>query len=498
MKKQINYKTRLQRRITITALLVMVMLSVTTPGAAENSDPNNTNLQERLQRKISVKFRRTPIEDVVRMIAEQADVDVITSPKLTGEVTVKLTNVALEEALRSILDIHGYDYVVGENIVRVIAKEDMPAIQERLVTEIFEITYSDPEGVAQSLSKFKSPKGTVSYMQGTKYIVVSDTENKIRDMRSFIEKVDQATPQVLVEARIYDIVCKDRFDVGVQWEGGSYTQFDAAGDPVITSRTEPYLTSNFNGTAAQSQNTTAGIRLGWLDTSTAIDFQLKAQQENLNAKLLANPRILVLDNETANIKITSEIPYQELTQTTLGGTFGTTNFKEVGVALEVTPHLAARDEMIRLHLHPVFSVVTSEVQFVSSGIQYPQPVVDTREATTRLIVKNGQTVVLGGLRKKEVIDQQNKVPVLGDLPVLGSLFRFNGEETITSELIVFITPWIVRQSEMTRGEITAHKDTDIQMPPMTYTRAEKETMEKPQSVLQEKSAPPAIEDPNKG
>jgi type II secretory pathway component GspD/PulD (secretin) len=107
-------------------------------------------------------------------------------------------------------------------------------------------------------------------------------------------------------------------------------------------------------------------------------------------------------------------------------------------------------------------------------------------------------VVLGGLRKKEVVDQKNKVPFFGDLPLLGPLFTFNGEETINSELIVFITPWIVRQPEMTRSEIAAHQNTDIKMPPMTYTRAEKELMEKPQSQLQEKSTPPSVEDPNKG
>ena len=103
---------------------------------------------------------------------------------------------------------------------------------------------------------------------------------------------------------------------------------------------------------------------------------------------------------------------------------------------------------------------------------YPQPVVDRREADTTLIVKNGQTVVLGGLKKKEVNQQIDKIPLLGDLPLAGALFRFKSEETINSELLVFITPWIVAQNHLTEGETRAYKETEFQPPLPSYTNAE--------------------------
>jgi general secretion pathway protein D len=212
--------------------------------------------------------------------------------------------------------------------------------------------------------------------------------------------------------------------------------------------------------------------VGWLNPSINVDFLIKAQKENVDAKLLANPRILVLDNETANIKIVSEIPYQELQESSAGGSVGTTAFREVGVELYVTPHLASRDEMIRLNLKPIFSVVTGEVQVAGVGVSYPQPVVDRREATTTLLIKNGLTVVLGGLRKKETTRQINKIPILGDLPLIGFLFRFEGEETITSELVVFITPSIVHQPVMTQEEHKAYKVTDFKGPEQEPTKAE--------------------------
>ncbi len=442
-------------------------------GTEAQDPPAQTPLQERLQKKISVEFRKTPLEDVIRIIAEQADVDVVASPTVTGEATVKLTNVPLQEALRSILEVHGFDYVVGDNIIRILAQAEMPKVPERQVTKIFEITYADVAEVVKSLDKYKSEVGSVTHIDGTSHILVTDKEAKIKDMSDFLTEIDRVTPQILVEARIYDVTSKDRFDLGVQWSAGTRTEYDTDGIPDITTETNPFTKGLFDGTAAKAENTTGSIRLGWLTSDVDIDATLRAEKENINARLLANPRVLVLNDKTAKIKIVSEIPYQQLQESALGGSIGTTAFREAGVELQVTAHLAVRDEMIRLQMKPSFSVVTGEVMVAGTNISYAQPVVDRREADTTLIVKNGQTVVLGGLRKKEVNQQINKIPLLGDLPLAGALFRFKAEETINSELLVFITPWIVVQNTMNDGETQAYKETEFQGPVPSYTSAEK-------------------------
>jgi type II secretory pathway component GspD/PulD (secretin) len=200
---------------------------------------------------------------------------------------------------------------------------------------------------------------------------------------------------------------------------------------------------------------------------------IKAQQNLISSKLLANPRVLVLDNETADIKIISEVPYQQLTETSGGGSLGTTSFKDVGVKLKVTPHLT-RDEKIRLKVIPEFSVQTGFVTFVQSGLGYPQPIVDTRNAQTTLLVDNGQTIVLGGLRKKEVQKQVNKVPLLGDIPIICYLFRFEGENTVNSEMVVFITPWIVTKPGLNDREQKQFESTEFPGPNPNMTRAEKD------------------------
>jgi len=458
------------------AAVAWLLWSFVAPQAARGTEsqgsPAQTPLQQRLEKRISVEFRKTPLEDVIRIIAEQADVDVVASPSVTGEATVKLTDVPLQEALRSILEVHGFDYVVGDNIIRVLAQDEMPKVPERQVSQIFEITYADVAEVVKSLDKFKSDVGSITHIEGTSHILVTDKEVKVKDMSDFIREVDRITPQILVEARIYDITSKDRFDLGIQWAAGTSTLYNSDGVPDLTTRTDPFARGLFNGTAPKTENTTGAVRLGWLNSDVDIDMVLRAEQENLNAKLLANPRVLVLNDKMAKIKIVSEIPYQELQESALGGSIGTTAFREVGVELQVTAHLAVRDQMIRLQMKPSFSVVTGEVIVAGVNVTYPQPVVDRREADTTLIVKNGQTVVLGGLKKKEVNQQINKIPLLGDIPLAGALFRFKAEETINSELLVFITPWIIEQPMMTEAETRAYQETEFRNPLPSYTAAE--------------------------
>jgi len=481
------------KKYWVLKFLTLVTIVCIICPAAIAGDANDANkplerapFEQRMQKRVSLDFRNTPIEDVIRIMAEQADVDIVKSPAVTGAVTVTLTDVPLEEALNQILAAHGFAYVLSQNMIRVITAAEKTEKPELMQTKTFEIVYADVKEVVKALDKFKSKEGMVSFIAGTSHIIVTDTESKIREITTFIEKIDRMTPQILVEVRIYDITSKDRLDLGVEWEAGRDTIFNVEGEEAYgTSRLttiggnpggdrHPFTTGSFRGATQKTSSTTGILRVGWLSGGGLdIDAFLKAQQENINAKLLANPRILVLDNGTANINIVSEIPYQRLTESAMGGTMGTTEFKEVGVKLQVTPHLAARDEMIRLHVKPEFSVKTSDVTFTSLNLTYPQPVVDKRDAETDLLVKNGQTVVLGGLRKKETTKQTNKVPLLGDLPLAGALFRFTGEETINSELVVFITPWIIKQPVLSQSEQKAYEVTEFKGPEPTMTKAEK-------------------------
>ena len=433
-----------------------------------------TELEKRMMKPVSVDFRDTPVEDVIRIMALQANVDIVKSPKVTGSVTATLTDIPLGEALNNILAVHDFGYVADKNMIRVMPRAEIFDAREKLINRIYRITYADVKQVEKTLLGFISKQGSLSSSPGTSNIIVTDAESKIKAIDAFIEEIDRMTPQIMVEARIYDITSKDRFDLGVEWQAGENTTYadgiTGVGTNPTAQRGDTFGTGIFSGTVSKSENTTAGLRLGWLNSSMDIDLMIRAQKENIDAKLLANPRVLVLDNERAQIKIITEIPYQEVTETSGGGSIGSTSFRDVGVTLDVVPHVA-RDGMIRLQLAPTFSVRTGNVDVANS---LSQPVVDKREAFTTLLVKNNDTVVLGGLRKKEVTQQLNKVPLLGDIPLLGGMFRFEGEDNVVSELVVFITPRIVEQHVLSELEKQQLDVTDFAGPQLRWTEMEKD------------------------
>ena len=452
-------------------ITVLVMLVAVSVGFAEEQPEGEwerpellTPVQQRMQQEVSIDFKDTPIDDVLMILSKQADVDIIKSPKVQGTVTATLTDIPLEEALTNILESQGYTYLATDNMIRVIAKEDSILIQEKIESRVYRITYADTKEVEKALKQFISEQGSISASPATSNIIVTDTESKMRAIDSFISEIDRETPQIMVEAKIYDISSTDNMDLGVEWQAGTNTGYlsgtdvfqngspltSSIGNAYQPSVTDPFTSGAFSGSTSKT-NTTSLIRYGIMNSHINVDVALHASQEDIRAKLLANPRIMVLDNEQAEIKIIEEIPYQELTESSSGGSIGTTAFRDVGVELRVTPHLT-RDGMIRMKLNPKFSVQTGDVQIAGTNGVSPQPVVASREQTTTALIKDGQTVVIGGLKKQDVSTQINKIPLLGDLPLLGGLFRFEGESTVNSELVIFITPHLITDFSLTEEE----------------------------------------------
>jgi type IV pilus secretin PilQ/predicted competence protein len=374
-------------------------------------------------------------------------------------------------------------------MIRISSVEEMSESSERLENKIYHIDYASVKDVEDALKKFLSARGSLSSNIGTSDIIITDSESRMKAISTFIEQVDRITPQIEVEARIYDITSKDRMDLGIEWQVGRNTTYSSGGKPAYgtagilstgenpTGLKNPFDTGVFAGSTGKTQSTTGAFRFGWLTPTFDIDALLRAQKENIDAKLLANPRIMVLDNQQAKIKIVSQIPYQEITDTSAGGSIGSTAFREVGVTLTVTPHLT-RERMVRLQLKPEFSVQTGSVIIGTATNTFSQPVVDTREADTTLLVEDGHTVVLGGLRKKDTTKQINKIPFLGDLPIVGAAFKFTGDDSTTSELVVFITPRIVENPVLSEREMQQFKVTDFNGPKPVYTDSEKQITKK--------------------
>jgi type IV pilus assembly protein PilQ len=376
---------------------------------------------------------------------------------------------------------------------------------ENLVHKSYRIVYANIDEVENTLKAFISGSGRISANPSTGNILVVDFESNIKAIDNFVEEIDRLMQQVLVEVRIYDVTSTDGFDIGAEWAAGRNNPIAALTDVTTKTTTAGVTTTGRVKTDTRNtawQDSDAGvpiadrgeaasytyrkskpfvggsfdtdvggtIRLGLLDTVN-VDIALNILRTQVGAKLLANPRILVLDNKTAEFKIISEIPYTEASTTSEGGEMTSTQFKEVGVQLKVTPHVT-REGMIRLHIVPEFGVVSEKGKTLASG-QQTVPTIDTRKVDTEALVKDGQTVVLGGLRKREVTQDVTKVPLLGDIPLLGRLFMDTEEEVKTNELIIFITPRIITEPTLSSAETNSLEATNFGGPKVTYTGDEK-------------------------
>ena len=492
-------------RVTV---LMFLVISLSIPpvavGAGEGPVSVLTKAQAALRTKIARVWVDEPIDKVLMDLAEQADIDIVRSPVVTGNVTAKVTGVPLAQVLTNILAAHDYTYVATDNMIRVVPVSEITLAKDALVSKVYRITYADVNEVAESLREFVSDKDGVAFNKGTRHIVVTDTERQIKAVDWFIAELDRQTPQVLVEVRIYDITTKEGFELGTDWHAGrnapytadvttlpgevtktEYDRIDEYQDrtddrtmggsflfptdykewymedrdehtwteptertestylnppPIVTNRRrKPFVGGSFDRVRGGT------LSFSLLNDAVDIDLALNMLKSQVESKLLANPRVLVLDNETANFEIIREIPYRELRQAEREDPITYTDFKNVGVQLKVTPHIA-RDGLIKLHITPEFGVLVAQDP---NGV----PTVDTRRADTIALVRDGQTIAIGGLRKTQTSKEISKVPVLGDIPLIKGLFRSVTETEQVNELVVFITPRIITDPDLLAADL---------------------------------------------
>ncbi|NQU20728.1 MAG: hypothetical protein HQ567_05545 [Candidatus Nealsonbacteria bacterium] len=277
-------------------------------------------------------------------------------------------------------------------------------------------------------------QGKVAVMEPDNKLVVAAYPSQIELARQLIEQLDVPRQQVRITAMIYDLAVKDIERLGINWNHALKDRNDADGNPQSIWNIDSFLSVPVN--AGLANGTMTFMNLSRHFDITAI---VQALQEAQDSRLLANPNVTVLDHEKALMSIITEIPYQELTETQQGGNIGTTNFREAGVKLEVTPHIAA-DGTIRMEVSPSFSRLTG----FTPG-QNPSPIIDRREAKTVVRVTDRQVLVIGGLRQRNDTGNFNGLPYLKDIKSLniGALFRGRDTEVRESELVVFIMPEII-------------------------------------------------------
>ncbi|WP_449287524.1 type IV pilus secretin PilQ [Marinobacter sp. PE14] len=411
--------------------------------------------------KLSLNFQDIEVRSVLQLIADFTGLNLVASDTVGGSITLRLQNVPWDQALDLILKTKGLDKRQIGNVL-LVAPADEIAAREKLELEtskqiaelapvrldIIQVNYAKAADIVALIKEDEeliSDRGFVSSDVRTNTISVRETAEKLEEIRRLVSTWDVPVRQVSIEARIVRAQTNVAENLGVRWGGAAY---DVSGDNVFTVGGSQGSLQEARDAAAGNSNTisfpgalavdlgvsgegTSSFAIGWGSDNFLVDLELSALESDGQAEVVSQPRVVTADRQTASIKSGEEIPYQEATSS------GATNieFKEAVLSLEVTPQITPDDKII------MDLVVNQDSRGeVTAGI----PSINTNSVTTQVLVGNGETVVLGGIFQSEVATQTTKTPFLGDIPYLGRMFKRTEHLDERSELLIFITPKIIK------------------------------------------------------
>jgi len=396
--------------------------------------------------KISLDFQDADIHNIFRILNEVSGKNFVIGGDVKGKVTLKLVNVPWDQVLDLVLKMNKLGTAVEGNIVRIATlktlEEEQRALvskmkaeqdaeeQEPLMTEYIPINYHPAADIGKELVKMKSARGKVTIYEPTNMIIMTDVRAAIEQGREFVKNLDVVTPQVMIEARIVSVATDFSREIGIRW-GGTYNDtgkntFDFFGDVGLGDNAVVSLLPSL------APSSGIGFNFSRLSvTPLTIDATLQAMQEEGKGRVISAPKILTLDNTPAYIEQGLDIPYQVLEE----GSYSLKWAKAV-LRLDVRPQISP-DRRIKMDI--VAKNDNPDKSIVAAGV----PAIDKKEASTTLMVNNGDTIVIGGIITREESFLNRGVPGLSKIPVLGWLFKSELKEINDKELLIFVTPTIV-------------------------------------------------------
>ena len=424
--------------------------------------------------KLSLNFQNVEIRSVLQVIADFTGLNIIASDSVQGNITLRLKDVPWDQALDIILQSKGLTKRKNGNVVLIAPTDEVNTKEklaleanqqiselEQLQTESFRLSYQKAEDLHKLLSDEKqrilSKRGSSVFDGRTNTMFVQDTANRLDELRKIIAKIDVPVRQVMIEARI--VIADDKWSKQLGFRFGGRGGYNRNGTNLGVSSTLDPSTRIATGTANASgpnaavnvsdianvslpiagASPTGSIAFTLLNIGSGnlIGFELQALEADKRGKVVSSPRVITADKQKAVIEQGTEIPY--LTSASNGGT--TVNYKSAVLSLAVTPQITPEGRVIM-----DLEVKKDAVGQIFSGV----PSIDTKKVITQILVDDGETAVLGGIYEQTSRVDTEKVPLLGDLPFIGRLFKHDSRVDDKIELLVFITPKIIKDTLSTR------------------------------------------------
>lgn len=413
---------------------------------------------------VSMDFQDANLKTVLKIFSQQSGLNFVASENVKNRtVTIYFDNVSVEDALNHIMSASNlvYEQKPGSSIF--IVKESGKPVIETL-TRIYELKYAqlappstddkedegeekEPE-ILPVIRGVLSKNGSIVADKRSNSLIITDVPSQFAIIEQVLERLDVRTQQVMIEAEVIETTTAVADKLGLDWTGTFGTYAGPAHNTLWP------LRGNF------SKDETASIGEGFSATGSvnlgSMGATLKAIMSDSNTKLLARPKVLTLNNETATIELSASTAVASISQTTSVGTEATTVSAEridTGIKLKVTPQIN-KDGYITMHIEPTVVVPLLSKFFQGSGTdaKYIDP--HSRSAKTTVMVKDGETVIIGGLISQDNSHAFEKIPFLGDIPILGAAFRYKQADEEGKELLIFITPHIMRESSYALGNIS--------------------------------------------
>ena len=403
-------------------------------------------------RKITLDFQSANIGNILRIIADVSGMNIISSASVQGKITMKLKDVPWDLALEIILSNNGLGMVQMGNIIRVATIDELAREKEAqasgikteveaepLFLKVFQVNYESAENLKANLETIKSERGSIDINTRTNTLIVQDIKDRLAEMERLIEILDKRTVQILIEARIVEVNHTFAKELGIRWGGNVVRQTNLAFPSTLglsgvavdgsqTSNAGGIVNLGTSGAAAGA----LGLRLGSVNGTALLDMQLSALENKGKGRIISMPKITTMNNKEALIESGREIPYQT---TSSEGT--KTEFKKATLSLRVTPHVSP-DDFIRLEIE----AKKDEADFANQLPNSPPPIL-TKHAKTEVLIKDGDTTVIGGLFKENKTVSTASVPFFSKIPFLGWLFKSKSDLSDGEELLIFITPKIL-------------------------------------------------------
>lgn len=438
----------------VTLASVALWLS-TAPAHAQMVDIKKTHSD------FSMEFRDAEIKDVLRAVGQAANLNMIVSDAVSGKVTLSIKDVDIWDALESILKTKGLTYVRDANMVRVVSLAEVR--DNDMETRVFSLGHASSQDILPIIDKVKSERARISIDSRMNALVVRDLSLNIDQMARLLKSLDVRMPQVLIEAKIVEVSSNYARELGVQWggrysgtsgkgttavSGGTTASGAAVGGTVFYPQTGDIGMSgnayavNLPANVGSGSGGALGLTFGKLGGKLSLDLQLSAMQTTGNGKILSSPKVMTVNNKEAKISSGIDIPVRTVSATanTTGGSINTMAVQIISASLmlSTTPTIA-QDGRISLAI----KVEKSEPDFSKQvdGI----PTITKRSANSELVVNDGETVVLGGILTKSEGESESGVPLLSKIPVIGWLFKKKSKFENQAELMIFITPTLVKE-----------------------------------------------------